>query len=107
MYSSDSGASRYSSGGGIGGLTLAAVLGRFAQDIHVDIYESDPEFNEIGAGISVWRRTWRIMEIVGLDKALLELAINPPSDIKSMSLMKSKKYYTEISPRSCFYIQEK
>ena len=58
------------SGGGIGGLTLAAVLGRFSHDIQVDIYEAAAEFSEIGAGISIWRRTWRIMEFIGLDEGL-------------------------------------
>ena len=71
------------SGGGIGGLTLASVLAKFSKDIQIDIYESASEFSEIGAGITVWRRTWRIMEMIGLNEGLRDLAILPPTDEKS------------------------
>ena len=71
------------SGGGIGGLTLAAVLVKFSNDIQIDIYESASVFSEIGAGITAWRRTWRIMEILGINEELRRLAILPPTDEKS------------------------
>lgn len=65
-------------------MTLAAVLGKFSHDIQVDIYEAAAAFDEIGAGITIWRRTWRIMEILGFDEGLRQLAIKPPTPEKSM-----------------------
>ncbi|KAL5530919.1 hypothetical protein ACEPAG_3795 [Sanghuangporus baumii] len=67
-------------GGGIGGLSLAVVLGKYCDDIHVDLYEALPEFTEIGAGISVWKRTWFIMQELGLDEMLGKMAVQPPFD---------------------------
>lgn len=67
------------SGGGIGGLSLAVVLDKFAKkEIQVDVYEAKDRFAEVGAGISVWKRTWYILQLLDLDKALGEMAIRPP-----------------------------
>ena len=68
------------SGGGIGGLSLAVVLGKFCRDIEIDLYETLPRFTEIGAGISVWKRTWFIMQELGLDQILGKMAVQPPVD---------------------------
>ncbi|KAL5492945.1 hypothetical protein ACEPAI_4393 [Sanghuangporus weigelae] len=67
-------------GGGIGGLSLAVVLGKHCDDIQIDLYEALPQFTEIGAGISVWKRTWFIMQELGLDETLGKMAVQPPVD---------------------------
>lgn len=61
------------SGGGIAGLCLAVALSKY-QDIDVAVYEAASSFREIGAGVMVWGRTWRILTLLGLDKAFRELA---------------------------------
>ncbi|KAI5117644.1 hypothetical protein M0805_001300 [Coniferiporia weirii] len=67
-------------GGGPGGLALAVVLNKYCSDVHIDLYESAPQFTEIGAGISVWKRTWFIMQTLGLDASLGKMAVKPPVD---------------------------
>ena len=66
------------SGGGVGGLSLAVVLGKYCSDINIDLYEALPQFTEIGAGISIWKRTWVILKELGLDVGLEKLAVEPP-----------------------------
>ncbi|TFK51409.1 salicylate hydroxylase [Heliocybe sulcata] len=60
-------------GGGIGGLICAIALSR-ASDIEVDVYEAAHQFTEIGAGIAMFPRVWKIMEELGLAEGLAELA---------------------------------
>ncbi|KAI9070227.1 FAD/NAD(P)-binding domain-containing protein [Trametes sanguinea] len=71
-------------GGGIAGLTLAVTLGRYAEDgstpIEVHMYESGPEITTVGAGISVWPRTWHIMRQLGLYEQLAEQSVQPPGE---------------------------
>ncbi|KAI0701522.1 hypothetical protein C8T65DRAFT_831244 [Cerioporus squamosus] len=60
-------------GGGIAGLTLAVTLGRYEErgsPIKVDLYEAGPEITTVGAGISVWARTWAIMRELGIYEQL-------------------------------------
>lgn len=61
------------SGGGIGGLCLAVALTRFP-DVEVAVYEAAGSFKEVGAGVMIWGRTWRVMSLLGLDKVLREIA---------------------------------
>ena len=66
------------SGGGIAGLTLAVALGRYGESnspIQIDLYESGPEITTVGAGISVWARTWAIMRALGLYEELANEAV--------------------------------
>ena len=66
------------SGGGIAGLTLAVTLGRYEESdspIQVDLYESGPEITTVGAGISVWPRTWEVMRALGLYDQLASEAV--------------------------------
>ncbi|KAI0368760.1 FAD/NAD-P-binding domain-containing protein [Pilatotrama ljubarskyi] len=75
-------------GGGIAGLALTATLHRYAPPeapIEVNIYEADPEVRTVGAGITIWPRTWAIMRDLGLYDALLSvtargLGENPNGD---------------------------
>ncbi|KLO12216.1 FAD/NAD-binding domain-containing protein [Schizopora paradoxa] len=68
-------------GGGIGGLALALVLHKFSkQDIQVDLYESKNGFSEFGAGITIWKRTWHILKLLGLEGSIGQIAVHPPVD---------------------------
>ncbi|EMD38820.1 hypothetical protein CERSUDRAFT_151487 [Gelatoporia subvermispora B] len=66
-------------GGGLGGLALAVAIGRFS-DVAIDLYEAAPQISTVGAGIALWKRTWRLFHHLGLDKGLAELSITPPSE---------------------------
>ncbi|KAL6309371.1 FAD/NAD(P)-binding domain-containing protein [Sparassis latifolia] len=71
------------SGGGVGGLTCAVALARYP-DIHVDVYESASEFAEVGAGIGMWPRTWKIMQALGLHRDLAKITdISPEEQLKA------------------------
>lgn len=61
------------SGGGIGGLCLAVALSKFP-DIEISLYEAAQSFKEVGAGVMIWGRTWRVLTLIGLDKTLREVA---------------------------------
>ena len=61
------------SGGGVGGIALAVALNRYP-DIDVSIYESAGSFEEVGAGVTIWGRGWRVLSLMGLDKPLRKLA---------------------------------
>ena len=47
------------SGGGVGGLTLAVALSKYP-DIEVEVFEAARQFSEIGAGVGIWRRGFRV-----------------------------------------------
>ncbi|KAI5117340.1 hypothetical protein M0805_001945 [Coniferiporia weirii] len=67
-------------GGGIGGLTTAIALSRFShedRDVQVDLYEAAHQFTEIGAGVGMWRRPWKIMKLLGLEEELRKLCDVP------------------------------
>ncbi|KAI0637469.1 hypothetical protein C8Q77DRAFT_1086146 [Trametes polyzona] len=71
-------------GGGIAGLTLAVALGHFQKQLppdsaplEVHIYESGPEITTVGAGISVWPRTWAVMRALGLYEDLARASVQP------------------------------
>ena len=52
---------------------MAIALSRLSserQDIHVDIYESARQFTEIGAGVGLFLRPWRVMKALGLERSL-------------------------------------
>ncbi|OBZ74163.1 Salicylate hydroxylase [Grifola frondosa] len=66
-------------GGGVGGLICAVALSRY-ENIQVDIYEAAQHFAEIGAGIGMWPRAWKIMKSLGLDRDLGDIAIVPPDN---------------------------
>ena len=59
---------------------MAVVLGKYCDDVHVDLFVSGPQFAEIGAGISVGKRTWFIIQKLGLDVTLGKMAVKPPVD---------------------------
>lgn len=57
---------------------LAVALSKYP-DIDVDIYEAAPKFSEVGAGIGVWPRVWRILAHLGLDEDLARATALKPS----------------------------
>lgn len=74
------------SGGGVGGLACAVALSRY-EDIQIDIYEAAEKFAEIGAGIGMWPRTWKIMRKLGIDTDLAKVAIVAPDSQSSMQIL--------------------
>ncbi|KAI0696714.1 FAD/NAD(P)-binding domain-containing protein [Cytidiella melzeri] len=60
-------------GGGIGGLTLAVALTSYP-DIDVQVYEAAGKLAEIGAGVMIWGRTWKILTTLGLAPTLRRVA---------------------------------
>ncbi|KAL0068338.1 hypothetical protein AAF712_004725 [Marasmius tenuissimus] len=56
-------------GGGIGGLSCAVAL-KDCTNIRVDIYEAAAQITEIGAGVTVWPRTWEILKDMGMEEEL-------------------------------------
>lgn len=66
-------------GGGVGGLTCAIAL-KDCRWLEVDLYESASILTEIGAGITLWHRTWTILKNLGLEKDFLEITDEKPRD---------------------------
>lgn len=66
----------------MGGLIAALALSRFP-NIQVDVYEAARELTEVGAGIGMWPRTWRILQTLGLAHDLSEAAVIPPTNLPS------------------------
>jgi 2-polyprenyl-6-methoxyphenol hydroxylase-like FAD-dependent oxidoreductase len=50
-------------GGGIGGLAVAAALGKVG--IHADLYEQAPELREVGAGVGLWSNALGSLDQLG------------------------------------------
>ncbi|KAJ7648636.1 hypothetical protein DFH06DRAFT_1209241 [Mycena polygramma] len=58
-------------GAGIGGLTLAVALARYP-DIEVELFESATTLTELGAGVGIFPRPWKIIKMLGLEEDLLK-----------------------------------
>jgi len=50
---------RIDSGGGVGGLTLAVTLSKYP-DIEVEVFEAARQFTEVGAGVGIWPRAFKV-----------------------------------------------
>lgn len=70
------------SGGGLGGLTLAAVLNKNC-NINVDIYEAKPVIATIGAGIAIWKRTWEVLQELALEEEMTKRKLRLPQEGES------------------------
>ncbi|KAJ6481082.1 hypothetical protein C8R45DRAFT_320629 [Mycena sanguinolenta] len=64
-------------GAGIGGLTLALSLSRY-HDIEVELYEAASTLTEVGAGLAVFPRPWKILQMLGIEEDLLKTTENKP-----------------------------
>ncbi|KAL5499134.1 hypothetical protein ACEPAH_1652 [Sanghuangporus vaninii] len=70
-------------GGGVAGLSHALSIAHFSaerKDIAVDLYEAAPSFTEVGAGIVMYKRPWKVMKALGLESDLRKLVVIPTSD---------------------------
>ena len=56
----------------MGGLALSAALHMFdkSNKLEINLYEGAHQITEIGAGIGMWPRTWKIMKELGFDEPL-------------------------------------
>lgn len=61
------------SGGGIAGLCLSVSLAKY-RDIELNVYEAAATFKEVGAGVMMWGRVWRVLSLLGMADAFRELA---------------------------------
>ncbi|HEY9352798.1 MAG TPA: FAD-dependent oxidoreductase, partial [Nocardioides sp.] len=57
-------------GAGIGGLTTALALSRVGWQ--VTVLERAPELGEVGAGLSIWPRAWKILADLGVADRLVD-----------------------------------
>jgi hypothetical protein len=74
----------FSSGGGVGGLTLAFALSK-SPNIRVEVYEAASKFTEIGAGIGIWWRTRQVLKSLGLEEDVVRLLPFRPGQDRSES----------------------
>ena len=58
---------------------MAVALSK-VKDIHVRLYEAAEQFKEIGAGVMIWSRTWKILSELGLEEDFARIASWSPCD---------------------------
>ncbi|KAL5522589.1 hypothetical protein ACEPAG_8606 [Sanghuangporus baumii] len=81
-------------GGGVAGLTASLAISHFSserKDVLVDLYEATPDFAEVGAGIGMQRRAWKVMKALGLEDALRKLAHVSSSDDELQPTFEARK----------------
>ncbi|KAF7300219.1 hypothetical protein MKEN_01345700 [Mycena kentingensis (nom. inval.)] len=66
-------------GAGIGGLTLAVALSQYP-DIDIELYEAAKSLTELGAGIGLFPRPWRVMRKLGVDQELINTCEIKPKE---------------------------
>ncbi|EKM60412.1 uncharacterized protein PHACADRAFT_203617 [Phanerochaete carnosa HHB-10118-sp] len=90
-------------GGGISGLSLALVLKKFMapSKLSVDLYEAEPTFTEIGAGITVWHRTRSVFASLGLQAALENRALSPPMTLRKSDTKEPFVFGALVTPHGC------
>ncbi|KAG6374139.1 hypothetical protein JVT61DRAFT_4787 [Boletus reticuloceps] len=66
-------------GGGMGGLMLALVIGKYGTH-PVEIFEAGPTITTIGAGIGFFGTTMDIMKDLGLYDELTKMSLGPPKE---------------------------
>ncbi|KII84074.1 hypothetical protein PLICRDRAFT_46407 [Plicaturopsis crispa FD-325 SS-3] len=73
-------------GAGVGGMVCALALAR-DPSIEVELYEATSRFGEIGAGIGIWPRTWKILEQLHVAEDLVCVLPAPPAhDTEAIAL---------------------
>ncbi|KDR76855.1 hypothetical protein GALMADRAFT_1328829 [Galerina marginata CBS 339.88] len=68
------------SGAGLGGLTAAAVIGQQATDVLIDVYEAKAEVSVLGAPIAIWKRSWQVLQGMGLEDEVRTRGIPLPRE---------------------------
>ncbi|OJA17894.1 hypothetical protein AZE42_08682 [Rhizopogon vesiculosus] len=78
-------------GGGVGGLTFAVALSQYP-DIIIDVYEAARSFQEIGAGIGMFTRAFKVLQKLGADveQHLLQYSSSEWTE-EFVSIIKSRK----------------
>ncbi|KAG6812290.1 hypothetical protein H0H92_003599 [Tricholoma furcatifolium] len=102
------------SGGGIGGLALAAFICYHSKDIAVDIYETKDEISSIGAGIAIWKRTWQTLQDIGLEEEVKQRNLSLPKDgeVRGPVFRKADQvttgidFHNHMMPSVCFVNDE-
>lgn len=56
-------------GGGPGGLATSIALSK-VPNVEATIYEKDKILREVGAGISIGKNTWNVLELLGVAETL-------------------------------------
>ncbi|KAI0709995.1 hypothetical protein C8Q76DRAFT_85968 [Earliella scabrosa] len=67
-------------------LYVPIALDRYApQDapVEVNIYEGDTEVRTVGAGITIWPRTWAVMRHLGLAEDLARVTVQSSETVQS------------------------
>lgn len=55
-------------------------MAQASEDIDIQLYEAAHELTEIGAGVGMWQRPWKVMEALGLREDLSHLVLSPLDD---------------------------
>ncbi|EIW82784.1 FAD/NAD(P)-binding domain-containing protein [Coniophora puteana RWD-64-598 SS2] len=77
-------------GGGVGGTTLAVALSKY-EDIAVDVYERAAHFSEVGAGVGLWPRPFKVLKKLGLGDELLKKTPIPYNEEEYVTAMKFRR----------------
>lgn len=61
----------------------------------IDIYEAKPEVSTIGAGIAIWKRSWQVLQDMGLDEEMKKRGLPTPREGEgdSFNPVYSVKFY--------------
>ncbi|TFL03387.1 hypothetical protein BDV98DRAFT_564139 [Pterulicium gracile] len=73
-------------GGGLGGLALAVTIGKFNPDVPIDVFEAGSAITTTGAGVTMWKRTWQVMQRLGMDTDLAKRTVVPPADEPALGM---------------------
>ncbi|KAF9224870.1 FAD/NAD(P)-binding domain-containing protein [Gyrodon lividus] len=65
-------------GGGVGGLVLANTIGKYDSSVPIDLYEAHDSISTTGAGITLWRRTHKVMTELGILDDVKGIFTRPP-----------------------------
>lgn len=58
---------------------MAGVLSQNC-DISVDIYETKPVLTDFGAGIAIWKRSWEVVQGLGLEEEVAKRKLPFPRE---------------------------
>lgn len=72
-------------------------------NITVDLYEAGAEFNEVGAGITLWERTRSIFRILSLAEAIEQRAVSPPFTYRKSDTKEPFSFHKMEIPRASLH----
>ena len=75
---------------------MAVALSRYP-NIRVDVYEAAGQFKEIGAGVMIWARTWKILSSLGMEEEFSRIAHAPPDSKPGAYIVLVYAYYLTAS----------